>query len=644
MNIYQAAGAGLLGFLTLSWILSRPVLHLQGGNFWSLFGGLAVLGTMGAAAIVWFRRAPAAESSQPAGKGGGKDEIHALDALIREAESLKGENLGVMPIFFVIGETGSIKTTTIEQSGIEAELLAGQVYQDNTVVPTRLANIWFARQFLFVEAGGSLLNDPARWQRLIRRLQPGKLRSVMNPSAQPPRAAIVCVDAAKFLQAKARESNEALARTLNARLSEISQILGVRFPVYVIFTRMDGVTFFPEFVRNLGNDESVEVFGATLPMAAATGVYAEEQTRILSSAYDDLFRSLADKRPDVLSREHDAANIPCAYEFPREFRKMRSGVTRFLVDACRPSQLRPSPFLRGFYFSGVRPVTVMDAAPAPSRRVQPEISEASEATSFFYAGGAPVEAPAAPAPAVIARRVPQWLFLRKLFAEVLLRDESAMGTSGSSAKTGRERRVLLACAAAIALVLCAGLIWSFTGNRALESRILEARILEAPRAAREDLPKLEALRVPVEQLRVWEKNRPPMGMRWGLYAGNGLLDPALRTYFHRFFGPVLFQPVAADLSAQLQGLRPVASPGGCADPAYDALKAYLITTSHPEKSSGWLATYLLNRWAEPRRMDSETRDLAARQFAFYAKELPLENPFPYANSEASDPAVIRARY
>ena len=69
-------------------------------------------------------------------------------------------------------------------------------------------------------------------------------------------------------------------------------------------------------------------------------------------AFNQLFHSFCDHRLLLLPREGDATKVPQSYEFPREFRKLRTALVQFLVDVCRPSQLRAGPFLRGFYFSG----------------------------------------------------------------------------------------------------------------------------------------------------------------------------------------------------------------------------------------------------------------------------------------------------
>ena len=145
---------------------------------------------------------------------------------------------------------------------------------------------------------------------------------------------------------------------------------------------------------------------------------------------------MCDARIEILAREHDAAQILAAYELPREFRKLGRPVVQFLVELCRPSQLSAGPFLRGFYFSGVRPVSIEDieAGPMPAVQEQLGLEGASDATRMFRAG-AIGQAAAPPPRRPSRRRVPQWLFLGHLFHSVLLADRVALGTSGASTKT-----------------------------------------------------------------------------------------------------------------------------------------------------------------------------------------------------------------
>ena len=238
---------------------------------------------------------------------------------------------------------------------------------------------------------------------------------------------------------------------------------------------MDRVPFFADYVRNLTGEEAGQVLGATVPMraAGATGVYGEEESARLNERFDELFQSMAALRPEYLARENDASKLPGIYEFPREFRKLRSLVVQFLVDVCRPSQLTVGPFLRGFYFSGVRPVVVTDAPPGAAARRAAGLRGALPAPPGMFRMGA-TQAPQPVVSGHATRKVPQWLFLGHFFSDILLADRAAMGASGASTKTGFWRRVLLISAAALCFILTIGFVVSFFKNRALENQTIEA--------------------------------------------------------------------------------------------------------------------------------------------------------------------------
>ena len=323
-RLARALGVLIL-WLTLAWFLGTW-LHLHGSNLWILRGGLAVLGLAGFAGYLWFG---SRASSGPVGGTHGNE----VDLLLREADTrLQASSLGRavkvggLPAIFLLGDAGSAKTSTVLQSGLEPELLAGQAYHGDTIAPTRSLNLWFARQWLLIDPAGALLSDPTSRQGLIRRLAPLKLGSVFGSSGEVPRAAVVCIECESLLAPGAAEAMTARARNLRETLGEISHLLGIRLPVYVLFTKMDRLAHFFEYAGNLTEEEASQVFGVTLPMAAdsATGVYAERETKRLNDVFSNLTFSLCDHRPHFLAREHDAAKLPSIYEFPREFRKMRA--------------------------------------------------------------------------------------------------------------------------------------------------------------------------------------------------------------------------------------------------------------------------------------------------------------------------------
>jgi len=656
---YVIAALALIIWLVLSWFIASW-LHLQGSSVWILRIVLALIGIAAFITFVWWLRERDKERAAQMAQGvaGGAAEI---EVLIHEAESRlqasqlgREASIGNLPVFFVVGESGSAKTSVVLHSGLEPELLAGHTGQDKVPLPTRAANLWFTRKFIFAEAGGQLLSEPAGWARFVKKLAPGQLHSVFGKGTQAPRAALVCVDCESFMKPGAAEAMGASSERLRARLREISQFLGVSLPVYVLFTRADRLQFFQDYVRNLTNEEATTVLGATLPMVSYAGeVYAEQQTARVSAAFDNLVYSLAEKRLLYLPREYDATKRPSVYEFPREFRKLQPMLVQLLVDLCRPSQLRTGPFLRGFYFSGVRPIVI--TAPVPTLVKEEPLTQADAGKGALRATGLfdvrKLEAQKARPPmaeeAGESRRVAQWTFLPHLFNDVLLKDSTALNASASSTKTSLWRRVLLAGAVGLLFIFIIGFFVSFVENRSLESQVLSAaqgisnvQLTGQQLPSLDALTRLETLRQSVETLAQYEEQGAPFGMRWGLYTGSSLYPDVRRIYFQHF-RKLLFGQTQAALLQTLTALPVTPGPNDQYGPAYDTLKAYLITTSNHDKSTRlFLSPVLSKAWAAGRDIDPDRVQLAQKQFDFYSDQLKDANPF---SSENDTLTVQRAR-
>src|SRR5262245_45798671 len=256
------------------------------------------------------KAAAAAGGYQEAAPGG--DEVSVL---IHEAEGklagakIPGAKVANLPAFILAGDSGATKTTVMLHSGLEPELVAGQVFQGGNTVATRSANLWFSKRAIFVEAGGPLIADRGRWSRFIKRMQPKG--SVVGKGEQADRAVVVCYDCENFTRQGALDAAAAAAQNLRARLGEMSQVMGINIPVYVLFTKADRMPFFTEYVRNLNSEEATQVVGVTLPMVQkrSEGVYAEQESQRLTAHFEQLFRALADARPEFLSRENDATKL-----------------------------------------------------------------------------------------------------------------------------------------------------------------------------------------------------------------------------------------------------------------------------------------------------------------------------------------------
>lgn len=645
--IYLITGLTFSVYLAAGWAAGK-YLGLSQSEFYILFGLVTAVGTLAAAAFVWWKmrqaESAAEEADDPAAEEvAGSDEI---DILIRDAETklaaaklAQGSRIGNLPLIFILGDQGTTKTSVVTHSGLEPELLAGQVYQDNNIAPTRIGNLWFARNTILAEVTPRVLSDRSQWERAVKRLRPRTLKSVVGGNAQAPRAALVCVNSEIFTQPGAQDALTGMARNLQARLGEISEALGISFPVYVLFTRADRLPFFAEYVRTLTNEESGQVLGVTMPMRTLSGgVYAEEENQRLSNAFNGLFHSLADHRIEFLPRESEQDKVPGAYEFPREFRKIRGPLVQFLVDLCRPSQLRTSPFLRGFYFCGVRPVTVQEVAPPRPSAPLARAEHAGTATGVFHLPSHQPQAAASQQQFVGTKRVPQWLFITRLFNNIILQDHAALSASGASTKTSTLQRVLLAIAALACLVVATGFTVSFFNNRSLVHEANTAAEAVSNRVdlansgpASGDLQKLDDLRNVLVKLNNYRVNGRPLSMGWGLYAGDDLYPTVRRSYYRRF-SELLFADAQGALESHMEKLP--ATPGATDDYrlSYDVLKGYLITTSHSDKvSEESPAPILMRKWTEARNVQDARKDIAWRHFEFYAADLKNGNPFPTTN-------------
>ena len=104
-------------------------------------------------------KAAADRAGQPAAPGA--DEIallaRAAEAKLSASKIEHGAKIGDLPVYILMGESGGAKTSVMLHCGLDPELLAGQVYQNADVAPTRAANLWFSRRSIFAEAGGKFL-------------------------------------------------------------------------------------------------------------------------------------------------------------------------------------------------------------------------------------------------------------------------------------------------------------------------------------------------------------------------------------------------------------------------------------------------------------------------------------------------------
>jgi len=310
-------------------------------------------------------------SKQASAEATAEINLHFAEAAKRMRTARGVKQIAALPVVFMLGNAGSAKTNLLVNAGIDAELLAGQAFEEATVIPTRSVNFWYGCGTLFVDPAGAVLADAAVRRRLFRKFAAAHLHSLFPSKTPPARSVVLTVDCGTFFQSGGAETLAATARHFQAVLRELARELQLDFPVYVVFTKADRIPYFRDFMANLSEGEAAEACGVTL---------SGDQT--LSGAFQNLYCFLTEERNALLAREQNANHLATIYEFPREFAKIRPLLLQFLMDLCTPNDVGGGPFLRGFYFTGVRPTMPKDGSPAGQ----------------------------------------QWLFPKRLFSEVILAD------------------------------------------------------------------------------------------------------------------------------------------------------------------------------------------------------------------------------
>jgi type VI secretion system protein ImpL len=629
-------------FGVISWRLPWG-LPLSGTVITVLRVTLLVLGVVAAVLVLLYVRSRTAKEPEVQGGAEIDEAVSAAEARLASSNLAADSRIGRLPVALVLGPTGSTKTSIVVHSGLDPELLAGEVQRGDAVIATDPVNIWYAQGTVLVEAGGRMLDDAARWGRLLRHLQPRRFAAALGRGKQAPRFAVLCFACDDFVKPGAAQNLHSMARQLRSRLSEASQQLGIRLPVYVLFTRADRLPYFADYVRSLTGDEAQQVVGATLPLLPASdGTWAERESRRLNEAFGRIVHALALRRLELLPREEQEQVRAGAYEFPRELSKIMEPAVQLLLDVFRPSQLGVNPLLRGFYFTGVRPIIIRDAGAEPGPPAQAAAAVTSGATSVFNAALLQQALRQAAAPAGGGRKVPQWVFLPRLFRDVILLDDVALNLTGGGTRVDLLRRSLIGAAAAACLVLAVGFTTSYAKNRSMILHSIEAAAFarDARTASSEDLLQLDSLRSAAAHVGSIDRSRTRLSYRWGLYRGRDVHAHLLHLYFDRF-RPALWNDTRQAIEAHLRALPREPDQDSNFGRTQDAFAAYMLTSRRNDLSTpADLAVPLLDNWRQT-DTPAEHVELASRQFEFFAMELPYRKPYP--DDVADDEVVAKAQ-
>ncbi len=524
-----------------------------------------------------------AELSEMRGK------LKAALATLRKSK-LGRRHLYELPWYIIIGPPGAGKTTAIVNSGLQFPLAddLGKAAVGG-VGGTRNCDWWFTNNAVLVDTAGRYTThesdaeaDSAAWQGFLGLLKRYRKR-------QPINGAIVAISLSDLSQ-QDEVTQKAHAAAVRHRLNELRDRLGVRFPVYVLFTKADLIAGFAEAFEPLSKEEREQAWGFTLPLSKGRSQSAPE------TAFDEQFGLLVDRlNAQLLERmqaEADPQRRSLIASFPAQFASLRPVASDFLDAVFQESRFEQRQLLRGVYFtSGTQEGTPIDRLMMGMART---FGIGRQAIGSGHGTG-------------------RSYFLTRLFDGVIFREA---GLVSSDDKVERRYRwsQRAAVAAAILLAISVGTLWvrSYLGNRALiEASAAQiasysaaiAQVPDGPVGDSDLLLVVPALDLISAQPGVSaESAESAAALGFGLYQGDVIGSEARQAYrsgLNQFLLPRLLLGLEERMQASIN------SP----DELYEALKVYLMLGLVGPMDAAQVKEWMIRDWelAYPGAGREETR-------------------------------------
>ena len=287
-----------------------------------------------------------------------RDKLKVAMAELRKSKN-GSKHLSELPWYVMIGPPGAGKTTAIVNSGLKFPLADSMGKTAiGGVGGTRNCDWWFTNEAVLIDTAGRYTTqesdaetDNAGWIGFLGLLKKYRKR-------QPINGAMIAISLSDLLQQdEVTQASHAMA--VRRRLNELREKLGVRFPVYVLFTKADLIAGFSEFYDNLGKEDREQVWGFTLPLDKSKG--ETSPVAAFDSEFALLLGQLNAQCLERMQTEIDPQRRSLVAGFPSQVAAMRTVAHSFLSEVFQDNRYEQRHMLRGIYFtSGTQEGTPID--------------------------------------------------------------------------------------------------------------------------------------------------------------------------------------------------------------------------------------------------------------------------------------------
>lgn len=504
-------------------------------------------------------------------------------SVLKQSRTRRGDPqfLYKLPWYIIIGPPGSGKTTALVNSGLKFPL-AGRMEGNAVrgVSGTRNCDWFFTDEAILIDTAGRyatqdshLAIDAAEWRGFLDLLKKYRPR-------QPVNGVLVTLSLADLL--RGAEERMAHAQAIRQRIQELHTVLGIRFPVYMLFTKCDLVAGFTDCFADLSEEERAQVWGETSTQRGPDTT--QDFVERIGIAYEALLKRLNRRCSRRIQDERDLSRRSLILNFPEQMGQYRRVLEEFVAAVFGANRYEVTPFLRGIYFtSGTQEGTPID-------RIMGILSAAygfDRQSVPIYSGRG------------------KSYFISRLLREVIFREADL---AGLDPRLERRQRLLQwgALAGAASLAGVSLLLWavSYSTNLGLIQQTAQAaaqyRALEPPIGT--DWPaQWQAAVARLDTLLEARDASSGAGIlaRFGLYQGDKLMQAAEHAYsteLQNNFLPLLMQRTAQRMTSQQ---------GAPSEALYELLRVYLML-SQPERMQPAVAkTWLGMDWEQSLRSQPE---------------------------------------
>jgi len=263
-----------------------------------------------------------------------------------------------LPWYIIIGPPGSGKTTALINSGLEfplADRFGKQGVQG--VGGTRNCDWWFTDQAVMLDTAGRYTTqdshefvDKAAWLGFLDLLKKHRPRRPLN-------GVLITMSLSDLLRLT-EEERSLHAKAIRLRIEELTERMGIRIPIYMMFTKADLIAGFTDFFADFGKEERRQVWGVTFTEQQDDTV---DNIATINKDYDLLLARLNQSVNERMQQERDLIRRNQIFGFPQRISMLKDPVIRFLEECFGANRYQSAPLLRGVYFtSGTQEGTPID--------------------------------------------------------------------------------------------------------------------------------------------------------------------------------------------------------------------------------------------------------------------------------------------